>query len=151
MVTRVVHVKCPNKVCNACGQLMFLCLSSTCCLCRQHADPPETVGQFEYWTEDNPHGHDSVKRRCLSTNQEQVLLSEAVLRDEAAQLSKMLRVPVAGGHRGTATGNTQLSNMSGLSLARCIAGRCVDTTLSWHLPAHRGHSLVPAKEMLYAR
>jgi hypothetical protein len=54
------------------------------------------VGSFLYFSRSNPHGQDSILRRCTAGGGQQVVLSAGIMRQDAAQVSRVLGVEVHG-------------------------------------------------------
>lgn len=69
-------------------------------------DPPEQVGPFLYFSTSNPHGPDTILRRCTASGGQQVVLSAGIMQQDAAQASRLLGLEVLGGQLG----NVKLSS-----------------------------------------
>ncbi|WIA09240.1 hypothetical protein OEZ85_008648 [Tetradesmus obliquus] len=63
-------------------------------------DPPEQVGPFLYFSTSNPHGPDTILRRCTASGGQQVVLSAGIMQQDAAQASRLLGVEVLDGQLG---------------------------------------------------
>ena len=74
------------------------------CCCRtnvtthhlQRDDPPEAVGPFSYFTRSNPHGPDTILRRCIASGMQQLVLSAEAMQADAAAASRLLGLEAQG-------------------------------------------------------